>query len=1207
MLGLRALLLAACIGLLPVTALAVELDVETLQQMVAADPKDDRARLLLTRYLLRTGDLIAAEPQLEVLLDLQPENEVALKYKSQLAAMTQQQALLAEGGLNNPFNPDDIDQALARAEGNPDYPRRLLGWLHQQGFKLSPEARYYLVDDLLKQGRAEDARTLLNTAHHEENNVDSLRLQADACLQLEQWACASKWLNALWQQSPSADTGVKLVKALRHQQRSDDAKVVLDTLKQRWPKDPDVKALLKKRQQSEQANLALLEKQYKQQPDNTLLRSLVWSYYDRGNTTAALTLLDNHLSVYPVDNDTRYMAAEMYAWEGRFQDAHRLLAEVQPATPKVMLLDARIYAWDGKLDNARALLTRMLRDKPSEAIRLQVLMMLGFCAQWERDYPTALKYLEPLLKLDHPVLDHNAMQEAVWLARGDYPQLIAHLEQQLAAQPDKPGLLLHLAEVNQEAGLDAARDWYERYLELVPDNANVRRRLAELYIQIPDYRRGFLHLERYAYQTFSADAFFMLAQNYYWAERYEDAQRVLGQMELQFNGDPRIAELSKQVATSTPVKAQAPQATVSQKPVSPTVSDELKKINQLYFAGDYKGAVEGYSRYLKTHPKEMEVHLRYATALAMTGQHTAASSEFYIVSRSKLNSDDVQFNYGYNLARSGNYHAARQVFKRLLHSWDQETVATPLPDGLSNFVERWRESWQARGLDAYAAHYAADIRENRRWRAHKSRLFRQNKSIQVTLTELAQLSHAEGAKGDLYQVAFRQVYKADTKEDEGYKQLQIRCDRDHNCVIEKEQWFPLYGQKGPGKLLRRGALRKSVEQELAKLEVAVLEKGPGDTLVKGIFLGEGIDKRLEGLASVLTPEYVQAVALEPNGSFGILQDDLNTYDGDLDEFLRNKLTFNLRSFEDSDRTRFTMPTVALKSRWEGYQLNLNLSRYEFRAPPRPAPGFGPGPPPPPGAPFPPPPGALPPPGAPLPAGGVLCHPGEGEQVDLSLARRGLTFGGKLNRLRDRYRLLPYVRYNVGTDGVYNSWSLGYSALFFDKLTCPSLDRRLTRLRGEFSQYRVFNDTQALWYSTSLGRISDDNLELIAQLDYVFDKGQYQKLNYTAAFNGWYIWHRFRSREYYSPVFYDSSRVRLETQIPVSEQVPGAQLETRTSLGYTFEESKPLYDYGVWINYPLQEEGLQAKVGCRKSNSGRSGQSRAVYRSTDCGMTVEYEW
>ena len=1144
-------------------------DAEVLRQMVAADPEDHRARIMLAQHELRTGEYHQAREQISAVLVRDSAHVKARQIQVQLDALESSPAVLRNVELGNPFDPVAVDQALKtlKAANQQQKLFTLLSWLQSYHFPLTANSRYTLAKMLIERNNLQSAEQIFQGVQSTDHHRPLVRLKAEFCMQQHQWTCAADIYRRLWQQASDASDGLVLLKILQKQQQTGEANELMQSLLEHWPNHPEI-ADLSIQLGTDQDNVRHHDPAlaYQRHPSDGNLRTLVRTRYRNGHRAAAVTLLDNHLATYPVDDTTRYMAAEIYAWEGRFVDTHRLLSEIEPVTDKVKLLDARAYAWAGELGRAKPLLQALTGEAKPAAIRLPAQMMLGFAHHWGGDTQAAARAFEPLLVEEHPSLDKAAMEEVVLLAKGNYAALIESTRERQIKTPDDPLLYLQLAEYQELAGDTAALKSFERYLQHKPDDILIRRRLGELYIRQNAYARGFFHLDRYAYQAHSADSLYLLAQNYYWVQRFGDAERVLGQLLMQFPTEPRALALMQQMESARPKSAGAGRGEFG----LPSDLAVLEEANRLYQDEKYAAASRGFATYLARNPDDVDAHYRYASALEISGDHTHAASEFYIVSRSALNSDLVQYHYAYNLSRSGNYHAARRVFKalQLKLEKDRGLSDTPLPEMVESFIHSWQSSWQTKAFKRYQAHYVSEITNDAGWVVHKSGLFKRNRKIEVILGTPTLLGQSETGDSVRYRVFFTQDYRSDRLQDRGYKQLQLRCDPDKSCLIEKEQWWPIGTENGAVRRARALELLQLIRPELQRLEVGALEQGPGDKVVNSIYFGEGVGKLYRPEDEVLTREYVTAVSLD-NKDIGVLLDDQATFRESSRVGQQQHIALNYSVFRDSDDVDFRMPSVHLSTPWQELELNLAVGRFEFSSP--------------------------------------NCSSEHGYQLDLSAAYERWTVGGQLSQLRDHLNLMPYLRYMRESEGVFSTYALSYRPLFYEKLSCGSLERELTKLSAEFQQFRVLSDERSLWYSAALSHISDDNAELIGQLDYVFHTNNYRNFRYETAFNGWYIWNTDTSEDYYSPSFYDSNRFRLESHLPLNDRQQSAELQAVASVGYTFEESRALYDYGLWLNYPLSAQNIQARLGCRRSNSGRAAQARSAYRSTDCGMHVEYQW
>ncbi|MGB0465992.1 MAG: tetratricopeptide repeat protein [Pontibacterium sp.] len=1131
---------------------ALELDTDSLRAMAADNPKDAKIRVVLVRQLLQLGDNQQAAEVLEEIRQINAEHPGLITLTRQLSARHARQQQLAQAGIDNPYNQDEVTTALQALVQNKNYDvlDNTLTWLHNQAFPLSTAGKLIHARRLLTTGQYEAAyrlaRELESTA-----TPDVSRLLATSCHRLNKTTCAIKNYQQLWAQEHQRADGLLLAENLLKARRLSEAQVIFKALQAQDPGHPDIAALGQQLSAHTTKATQTLAEQYKQAPNAANLRALASALYNSDQKIKALRLLDKHLSSQPHDDKTALLAAKYYAWNAQYGPAINHLNSLKNPDAESQLLLGKVLAWGGQLKKSQALFESLSDSEPGESVQLQSQMMLGYIHLWSGNRAEATKYFEPLLTKKSPHLDNQKIREAMLQAQKKFDPLIESTLKSIAQNPNQPELLLQIARYYQLNGeTDQAIQFYNRYLKAAPKDSAARLDLGRLYVKKRQYKPAFIHLERYAYQLYTADSLLILAKNYHWAGQAQNSLRVLESLLTHSPGHAEALKLKQRLKKQQPVAI---------KQGKKGRSAALKAADKLYLKQDYKAVIPVYRAHLAKEPQDMHTHLRYAFALAQTGNHSTAASEYYIVTQSKLNSPDTQFHYGFNLARSGNYREAIKVFKRIQARLPS---GEPLPGFLDNFIQNWAQDWMDKNFRLYRMNYSDAYRNNPRWQRHKSGLFSKNNQIRVTLKEPVLLSRQLRKDRSVdYKVRFFQIYQADRLKDKGYKTLVIRCAGE-DCVIQQESW-----QKGSGSNAKTKAqhnrLRKLIEQELIKLKVASLEAEPGDKVIHEIYMGQGVEKRLKAEDLVFTKSQASPVTLDQTDPTSVLlsQDRQIALVTD-QQTLTRRAGLEYRLFTDSDNARYKMLSLSLDHPASDYLFSLNGGPFSFKD--------------------------------------KLCVGESGLSLDFSLQRDNLTAGVYLDTLDSQTSLLPYL-----TKSLPDNATLKFSArnLFFDKLSCNSLTGQIKKYEAAYSRYKALEHNRSLWYSAALGYIDDNNLDMTGQFDYNFHQGQLSALNYNVSLAGWYLWNQEETPAYYSPRFYDSTRLNIRSSLRLNKKL---DLVADTGLGYTFKDEKILYQYGIRLLYPI-ETGVAASIGCRESNSSKASATGDSYASTDCLAAIEYQW
>lgn len=107
---------------------------------------------------------------------------------------------------------------------------------------------------------------------------------------------------------------------------------------------------------------------------------------------------------------------------------------------------------------------------------------------------------------------------------------------------------------------------------------------------------------------------------------------------------------------------------------------------------------------------------------------------------------------------------------------------------IATLVTSWKGAWEKKDLNAYITFYhtafQSDDKDLAAWERGKERVFDKYQRIIIALSDLRIHVTGDGARA-----TFRQHYQADTYQDVGYKQLELRKEGE-DWRIYREEWFP---------------------------------------------------------------------------------------------------------------------------------------------------------------------------------------------------------------------------------------------------------------------------------------------------------------------------------------------------------------------------------------------------------------------------------
>lgn len=112
--------------------------------------------------------------------------------------------------------------------------------------------------------------------------------------------------------------------------------------------------------------------------------------------------------------------------------------------------------------------------------------------------------------------------------------------------------------------------------------------------------------------------------------------------------------------------------------------------------------------------------------------------------------------------------------------WQAPSLIQQQRNDLENSIEKWRQDWESRNIDKYAANYSrafnADKHNYSTWVARKSRINKSKTQIEVKLAELSIFS--DPGEADLAVVNFQQEYNSNNFYSRGSKRQYWRLEDD---------------------------------------------------------------------------------------------------------------------------------------------------------------------------------------------------------------------------------------------------------------------------------------------------------------------------------------------------------------------------------------------------------------------------------------------
>jgi len=358
----------------------------------------------------------------------------------------------------------------------------------------------------IKMGRDDDAFDVLSNLISE--HARSRQTETAATLLkdlLTEWA--KKYPAELDQDGKPSDeelaTAIRRIKVLIAQNASDLVVPILDRLIIARPESPEVYYWLGRVRMNEKAfdeGLRLIRKSVELAPENIRLQSFLGSAYEEaGKEDEAEKIYQDMLKqvenpVIKQDVQRRYgmLAARRFSEEGKYDLAvqeYKKLSEIFPGDVGLLMLLVAGYEKIGKTADADKAFTAALAIKPNDA---EIYLNMSLVHKARGDTAKADDFLRRAVALDktgiirQKALDSLGFQKGLKLLREkNLDAALDIFNLVLVVLPDDPLVHANIGEVYVlKEDLQKAEEAYKRSIELMPDNLEIRLRLARVYAKM---------------------------------------------------------------------------------------------------------------------------------------------------------------------------------------------------------------------------------------------------------------------------------------------------------------------------------------------------------------------------------------------------------------------------------------------------------------------------------------------------------------------------------------------------------------------------------------------------------------------------------------------------------------------------------------------------------------------------------------------------
>lgn len=1132
------------IFLFPLSLLALEIDVDVLKDIIQKNPDSYKEKILLAKYYGDKDKNDKALALLEDALKKDPKNKDALKLKQTILQKQQNKTFLAKYTLYEPITKTDAQKVLNRLFDQKKYEEyeKVYTALVETQHTLLYTAHIDMAYIYLWTKRYALTDTVLSHVK-QKNNIDLIKINAQSCFETKQYGCALSNYRELYRVEHSKYYAIKIIECYIKQGKIGKAETAYDKLHEKYP---DSKDLIKIKDEIDGVkNSYFLEQKqaYEENKNIYTLEAYSSALFAAGKRNEAIAVVSEYNS-HSFSSKSLLLEAKYLMWSGRYEESLRVLKnKMFDDNTEAKLLKGKIYSWNHQYDEAVEHLNAVVFETNNKEFVYEAKKAIAFLYKWQGDESKA-KDLFIFLNKQKP--SDMEVKKALMELNHDYAALIKLYKKRMknSKTPIDLNYLSELYMGNKQP--DKAIQKLNELLALHPNDLGTIKRLALLYIAKKEYYKGFGYLEYYTAKSGLEQDKFVLAQNYYWSGFTDEALEVINEILRKNPESQKALNLRAKILRVAPrfMKNQPKRQVVVKKKKEGVAKNQLEVANGLFLNKYYKSSLMYYAAYMQEHPTDYKARKNYALALEQSGKYEEAEAEFSLVLWHDT-SDEVKYHYAYNMMKNSKLDEAKKIFLEL-----QKSKKEALNDSLKEFLQSWKESWEAAEYPRYASHYAQGFRDNRAWALKKQALFGTSKNISLKIID----PYYKKEDNNTVKVNFYQEYSSSLISDQGYKTLTLWCEESLvDCEIVNEVW-------------KKGKYNKAIlsvlpiEQRLKEIEELQRNKEtpkPQESKKK-------IDEPALEQNEVNSTTSVSEVSTEAEVTAEKKQPEEDKVYILINE---NHLGLNGYVFQDSSHITFASLTASYKrdNIVEDFDLAVD-GGYFF-----------------------------------IEQQNVKKYEGKSFGVRGNYKNFGLRLG--VNRYADSMEFVPSIFYSLRLFD--NSFSLEYTkqnALFYTYSLCP-YEQSVTASHFSFSDYVDLYKGNDLWANITMNFYSNKDIQGVGQFDWrFFNEYLTRDFSYHLALEGWYTMHSLENSCFYSPKLVDTTLLRIDPVYPVSKNFV---LKAKAALGHSFKVQKQQYKVGLWIATTKMTKP-SFSFGCQASNVATVTYA-PTYGATECTLDLGYTW
>ncbi|MDB4584303.1 tetratricopeptide repeat protein [Draconibacterium sp.] len=216
-----------------------------------------------------------------------------------------------------------------------------------------------------------------------------------------------------------------------------------------------------------------------------------------GNSQKAIQFLSSCLEIDPNSSEAMYELANIHAANNDLMSASLLLEKaisINNENKWYKKLLAQIYQQSRKFSEAADLYTQLLEDDPENIELLYSKAVLLANAQ---KYDEAIATYDELEKKTGINEQITVEKQQIYIAAGEIDKAFEEVQRLIESAPDEPKYYGLLADLYQGQGNnEMALKYYNKILEMDPENGFVHFSLANYYLSINDLEKSYEHTKK---------------------------------------------------------------------------------------------------------------------------------------------------------------------------------------------------------------------------------------------------------------------------------------------------------------------------------------------------------------------------------------------------------------------------------------------------------------------------------------------------------------------------------------------------------------------------------------------------------------------------------------------------------------------------------------------------------------------------------------